>query len=41
MYADPHNRLTGILLTQTGMSTPDSALLINDFWTTLYQAIDD
>ncbi|GLV88190.1 serine hydrolase [Streptomyces lavendulae subsp. lavendulae] len=40
-YADPHNRLVGILLTQTGMSTPDSARVIHDFWTTLYQAIDD
>jgi CubicO group peptidase (beta-lactamase class C family) len=41
VYADPTNRLVGILLTQTGMSTPDSARLIQDFWTTLYQAIDD
>lgn len=40
-YADPDNRLTGILLTQVGMSVPDSARLIHDFWTTLYQAIDD
>ncbi|MFC4059164.1 serine hydrolase domain-containing protein [Planomonospora corallina] len=40
-YADPVNRLTGILLTQVGMSTPDSARLVHDFWTTLYQAIDD
>ncbi|MBG0814602.1 serine hydrolase [Planomonospora sp. ID82291] len=40
-YADPHNRLTGILLTQVGMSVPDPAQLIHDFWTTLYQAIDD
>ncbi|MFJ3791299.1 serine hydrolase domain-containing protein [Kitasatospora sp. NPDC090091] len=40
-YADPDNRLTGILLTQVGMSTPDSARLIHDFWTTLYQAIDN
>jgi len=39
-YADPHNRLTGTLLTQVGMSTPDSARLIHDFWTTVYQAID-
>lgn len=39
-YADPGNRLTGILLTQVGMSVPDSARLIHDFWTTLYQAID-
>ncbi|BDM74476.1 serine hydrolase (plasmid) [Streptomyces nigrescens] len=40
-YADPDNQLIGILLTQTGMSTPDSARAIHDFWTTLYQAIDD
>jgi CubicO group peptidase (beta-lactamase class C family) len=40
-YADPDNRLTGILLTQVGLSTPDPARLIHDFWTTLYQAIDD
>ncbi|MFK3732347.1 serine hydrolase domain-containing protein [Streptomyces sp. NPDC088090] len=39
-YADPENGLVGILLTQVGMSTPDSARLIHDFWTTLYQAID-
>ncbi|WP_221179510.1 serine hydrolase domain-containing protein [Streptomyces botrytidirepellens] len=40
-YADPENQLVGILLTQTGMSTPDSSRAIHDFWTTLYQAIDD
>lgn len=40
-YADPDNQLVGILLTQTGMATPDSAHAIHDFWTTLYQAIDD
>ncbi|MET9079895.1 serine hydrolase domain-containing protein [Streptomyces sp. NPDC004232] len=40
-YADPHHQLVGILLTQTGMSTPDSARAMQDFWTTLYQAIDD
>lgn len=40
-YADPDNQLTGILLTQVGMSVPNSARLIHDFWTTLYQAIDD
>ncbi|MGW1894444.1 serine hydrolase domain-containing protein [Streptomyces sp. NPDC002004] len=40
-YADPDNQLVGILLTQTGMSTPDSARAIHDFWTTLYQAFDD
>ncbi|MFC4913769.1 serine hydrolase domain-containing protein [Actinomadura gamaensis] len=40
-YADPHHGLVGILLTQTGMSTPDSSMAIHDFWTTLYQAIND
>ncbi|WP_159482216.1 beta-lactamase family protein [Streptomyces caniferus] len=40
-YADPANQLTGILLTQVGMSVPDSARLVHDFWTTVYQAIDD
>jgi CubicO group peptidase (beta-lactamase class C family)/GNAT superfamily N-acetyltransferase len=40
-YADPHNDLIGVLLTQVGLSTPDPARLIHDFWTTLYQAIDD
>ncbi|MDH6707399.1 CubicO group peptidase (beta-lactamase class C family) [Kitasatospora sp. MAA19] len=40
-YADPDNQLTGILLTQVGMSVPNAARLIHDFWTTLYQAIDD
>ncbi|WP_369355944.1 serine hydrolase domain-containing protein [Streptomyces sp. cg2] len=40
-YADPHNQLIGILLTQTGTSNPDSTQAINDFWTTLYQALDD
>ncbi|MBT2231645.1 serine hydrolase [Nonomuraea sp. NEAU-A123] len=40
-YADPANQLTGILLTQVGMSAPNSARLIHDFWTTLYQALDN
>ncbi|OZB92411.1 serine hydrolase [Paenibacillus sp. XY044] len=40
-YADPVTGLTGILLTQVGMSTPDSARLIHDFWATIYQAIED
>ncbi|MEV6334577.1 serine hydrolase domain-containing protein [Nocardia vinacea] len=39
-YADPSNQLTGILLTQVGLSTPDPAWLIHDFWTTLYQALE-
>ncbi|MGV9387129.1 serine hydrolase domain-containing protein [Nonomuraea sp. NPDC003707] len=41
VYADPANQLTGVLLTQVGLSVPDPARLIQDFWTTLYQAIDD
>jgi CubicO group peptidase (beta-lactamase class C family) len=38
-YADPTNHLTGILLTQVGMTVPAPAHLIHDFWTTLYQAL--
>ncbi|MFF0551321.1 serine hydrolase domain-containing protein [Streptomyces sp. NPDC004311] len=41
VYADPENRLTGVLLTQVGLSVPDPARLVQDFWTTLYQAIDE
>ena len=40
-YADPANQLVGILLTQVGASVPDPVHLMHDFWTTLYQAIDD
>ncbi len=40
-YADPENRLTGILLTQVGTSVPDPARLFHDFWTTVYQSLDD
>jgi CubicO group peptidase (beta-lactamase class C family) len=40
-YADPHTGLTGLLLTQTGASNPNSMHLIHDFWTTLYQAVED
>ena len=39
-YADPANRLTGILLTQVGSSVPDPVQLMHDFWTTVYQSID-
>ncbi|HEY3503510.1 MAG TPA: serine hydrolase domain-containing protein [Actinocatenispora sp.] len=41
VHADPSHRLTGILLTQVGMSTADSTHAIHDFWTTAYQALDD
>ncbi|TCN01030.1 beta-lactamase [Paenibacillus sp. BK033] len=40
-YADPDKQLTGILLTQVGMYTPDSARVIHDFRTTVYQAIEE
>jgi CubicO group peptidase (beta-lactamase class C family) len=40
-YADPVNRITGILLTQVGTTVPSSIQLMNDFWTTLYQALED
>jgi len=40
-YADPDNGLIGILCTQVGASVPDSTRAFLDFWTTLYQSIDD
>ncbi|RZT19646.1 CubicO group peptidase (beta-lactamase class C family) [Kribbella sp. VKM Ac-2569] len=40
-YADPVNQVTGILLTQVGTTVPSSVHLMNDFWTTLYQALED
>jgi CubicO group peptidase (beta-lactamase class C family) len=40
-YADPHNDVVGILLTQVGTSAPNSAQAFHDFWTALYQAIDN
>ncbi|MFI5893881.1 hypothetical protein ACIA5D_27650 [Actinoplanes sp. NPDC051513] len=39
-YGDPENQITGFLLSQVGMTTPDSARVIHDFWTTAYQAAD-
>jgi CubicO group peptidase (beta-lactamase class C family) len=41
VYADPTNQLVGILLTQVGLTTPAPARLVQDFWTTVYQALDD
>ncbi|MCH5585207.1 beta-lactamase family protein [Shimazuella sp. AN120528] len=40
-YADPENQLIGILLTQVGASVPDPVHLMLDFWTMVYQAIED
>ncbi|MFF5209450.1 serine hydrolase domain-containing protein [Streptosporangium sp. NPDC000396] len=39
-YADPVEGLTGILLTQAAMDSPDTLRLHRDFWTTAYQTID-
>jgi hypothetical protein len=33
--------LTGILLTQRGFGSPTPNDLLQDFWTSAYQAIDD
>ncbi|GHJ43062.1 serine hydrolase [Catellatospora sp. TT07R-123] len=40
-YADPQNQVVGILLTQVGLSVPDPAWLVQDFWTALYQSLGD
>ncbi|MBC9719142.1 beta-lactamase family protein [Streptomyces sp. TRM66268-LWL] len=40
-YADPVNGVVGILLTQVGASAPYSIHAMHDFWTTLYQSLDD
>ncbi len=40
-YADPVNGVTGVLLSQVGASAPNSIHLMNDFWTTVYQALED
>jgi CubicO group peptidase (beta-lactamase class C family) len=40
-YSDPHNAMTGILLTQRMMDSPQPLPVFTDFWTSAYQAIDD
>ena len=40
-YSDPGKQLTGILLTQRMMNSPQPPRVFSDFWTSLYQAIDD
>jgi CubicO group peptidase (beta-lactamase class C family) len=39
-YSDPREQLTGILLTQRLMDSPQPRAFV-DFWTSAYQAIDD
>jgi hypothetical protein len=38
---DPREQLTGILLTQRMMDSPQPPRAFVDFWTLAYQAIDD
>ena len=40
-YSDPKEGLTGILLTQRLMDSPQAPAVMADFWTSAYQAIDD
>jgi len=40
-YSDPKEGLTGILLTQRLMDSPQAPAVMSDFWTSVYQAIDD
>jgi CubicO group peptidase (beta-lactamase class C family) len=40
-YSDPKENLTGILLTQRLMDSPQPPAVFRDFWTCAYQAIDD
>jgi CubicO group peptidase (beta-lactamase class C family) len=40
-YSDPNENLTGILLTQRMMDSPQPPAAMTDFWTCAYQAIDD
>jgi CubicO group peptidase (beta-lactamase class C family) len=40
-YSDPREQLTGILLTQRMMDSPQPPRVMADFWTSAYQAIDD
>ncbi|SRR5260221_7218757 len=40
-YSDPSEGLTGILLTQRMIDSPQPPRVLADFWTLAYQAIDD
>jgi hypothetical protein len=41
MYMDQAEDLTGILLTQRYMTSPQPPAVFRDFWTCAYAAIDD
>ncbi|MFC5650973.1 hypothetical protein ACFPYJ_18030 [Paenibacillus solisilvae] len=40
-YSDPKEEMVGILMTQRIMDSPTSPRIFADFWTSVYQAIDD
>jgi CubicO group peptidase (beta-lactamase class C family) len=40
-YTDPREELVGLLMTQRLMESPRSPPVFQDFWTSVYQAIDD
>lgn len=40
-YADPREELTAILLTQVAWTSPSPPAVCRDFWTLVYQSIDD
>jgi CubicO group peptidase (beta-lactamase class C family) len=40
-YSDPKEDLVGILMTQRLMDSPEPPGVFQDFWTSVYQAIDD
>ena len=40
-YSDPSEELVGILMTQLGWSSATGPQLWSDFWTSVYQSIDD
>ncbi len=40
-YTDPREELVGILMTQRLMESPQAGRIMGDFWTAVYQAIDD
>ena len=40
-YVDPHEDLVEILMTQRAWTSPVQPPVCQDFWTSIYQAIDD
>ena len=40
-YMDPREEMVAIMMTQRAMGSPSAPALYDDFWTSVYQAIDD